>query len=314
MVNKKVVTTLCLALSISFVCTGCFKKKDTLQINENIKETNVSKVVQPKSVEKKYDLYSTTPYDLPLFSIVEISKLPASVKSTIDKILEEAQGFYFLRNEPDGVLIIMQNPIKQGDVYSRHDLQFAKIMPDGTVIYHSAGYSGIDGETNSDTTKDNSWIYDEKSEIKRPLKHIAYDEKGKIKFTEIWNYEEQEPVKYQMKDAKKRTVSILKEFQDTDTEYRREHVFYDTEGNTIMSFSVNYEGANISRLNFYNSHELIDSVSILSEYSDGLKTKELIYNDSYELVNTVLSEYTNDERKNIKLLDKDGNEICKISS
>lgn len=117
-----------------------------------------------------------------------------------------------------------------------------------------------------------------------------------------------------MKDSHKKVVSILKETQDNDANLRREHIFYDNEGKTTMSLTVNYDGANISRLTYYNSHDKIDSVSILSEYSEGNKVKELIYNEDYELINTAIAEYIDSTRKKIQVLDKDGNEILKISS
>ena len=52
----------------------------------------------------------------------------------------------------------------------------------------------------------------------------------------------------------------------------------------------------------------------MSEYQDGLKTKELIYNKDYKLVNTVTSDYIDGERKDIKIFDTEGNETDKISS
>ena len=32
------------------------------------------------------------------------------------------------------------------------------------------------------------WQYDKKSEAKLPLKHVKYDEKNKVLYTESWNY------------------------------------------------------------------------------------------------------------------------------
>ena len=117
-----------------------------------------------------------------------------------------------------------------------------------------------------------------------------------------------------MLDSNKKVVSILKEIQESESNYRKEHIFYDNEGNIKMSLTINYDGANISRLTFYNSHDSIDSMSIISEFENGLKTKELIYNENYQLINTVIAEYENDERKSIKILDSEQKEINKISS
>lgn len=318
MVNKKIVTALSFMFSIAFLSTGCIKKEIKSTDNTPPQVTKVyseKAVTKPKPVEKKYDLYSTTPYDLPLYSIVEISKLPQNIKETVDKILDLSQGFYLLRYDDTKVLIILQNPIINSETFSRHDLQFVEIFKDGTTKYHTAGYHGINGEISSKIVDtDNEWVFDDNSEVRKPLKHTSFDEKGKIKFIETWNYDDSEPIKYQMKDAHKKVLSILKESQDNDSNLRREHIFYDNDGKITMSLTVNYEGANISRLTFYNSHDSIDSMSILSEYTNGLKTKESIYNENYELINTVISDYIDGERKKIELFDKDGIGIRKISS
>ena len=81
-----------------------------------------------------------------------------------------------------------------------------------------------------------------------------------------------------------------------------------------MSLTVNYEAANISRLTFYNSHDLVDSMTIINEFTDGFKTKEMIYNEDYELVYIVKSNYEDGIRKEIILCDPTGAELEKISS
>lgn len=314
MVSKKIVTGLCVVIAVTLLCKGCLKKQPQ-QVVENNKPEVKQITPQPKPVEPKYDLYNSTPYDLPLISIAEISKLPLNIKKKIDEILETSQGFYYLKVYEDNVFIILQNPVFVGDVYNRHNLQFVELSMDGEVKYHSAGYLGKEGEILAEAkTKEDLWAYDESSEQLRPQKHIKYDEKGKVKYTEYWNYEENEPIKYQMKDAHKKVVSILKESQDNDSNLRREHLFYDNDGNITMSLTVNYDGANISRLTFYNSHDLIDSVSIISEFVDGIKVKEQVYNEDYKLLYTVVSENENGERKTIVVYDSEGNIVNKISS
>jgi hypothetical protein len=302
---------------VAFLCTGCqLKKEDSAQKNSLVAKPEVKKqVVQPRKEEKKYDLYSVTPYDLPLYSIMEISKLQPNVKSAVDKLLEDSQGFYLLRNDGDKVLVILQNPVQQCNTYSRHELQFVEINSEGKLTYHDAGYQGVAGETMQEFEQDSDcWLFDDSTELHRPIKHIVYDEKGKVKFIENWNYDENESVKYQMKDSHKNTISILKESQDNESNLRKEHIFYDNEGKITMSLTINYDGANISRVTFYNAHDLIDSMSIISEFHDGLKVKESIYNESYELMNTVISEYIDGQRTVIKLYDREENEISKISS
>ena len=315
---KNFLSFLSVVICISLICSGCLFKKNTESLDEKnaVQAATANKNAHSKKEEiKKIDLYSETPYEMPLLSVVEISKLPQVVKKVVDEILEQSQGFYYLRKSDDKVLIILQNPAKLADTYSRHDLQYAEIDMEGKVIYHSAGYCGVDGETdNAVKVKQDMWLFDETTEPFRPLKHTVYNEKGKIKFTEQWNYDEKEPVKYQMKNSSKKLVSLLKESQSNDSNYRKEHIFYDNDGNTIMSLTINYEGANISRFNYYNSHDLIDSAIVMTEYSEGLKIKEQIYNEDYQLEYTLTSEYIDGVRKNIKVFDVEGKQIYEIKN
>jgi uncharacterized protein YcfL len=308
-------------VSIAFLCSGCVTKKeiktqDLLSQDNSKPATKDVAINQPVKEKPKYNLYNSTLYDLPLFSILEISKLSKGVKAKIDEILELAQGFYLLRVVGDGnVFIILQNPINTFNTYQRHNLQFLEIDRDGTITPHNAGYSGIDGEIyNARTDAQDLWVFDETIEPFRPLKHVSYDEKGKVRYTELWDYNIDNPVKYQMLDSKKKLISILKESQDNDLNLRKEHVFYDNDGIVRMSLSINYEGANITRLNFYNSYDLIDGITILSEYTDGLKTKETIFDESFLHKFTVIADYNENERKAVKLYDVEGNILKSISN
>lgn len=91
MIGRKFLTILVISLGIVFMCSACGSKKVTeLQAQqENLPIKEVAKKVEtviPKTIEKKYDLYSATPYDLPLYSIAEIAKLSPNVKKSVDKI------------------------------------------------------------------------------------------------------------------------------------------------------------------------------------------------------------------------------------
>lgn len=323
MVAKKVVVGLSFVVLIlgAFLYFSAEKVATTISEEKSQQKTpqTQSQAIKPKEIEKKYDLYTTTPYELPLYSIVEISTLPIEIKKCIDNLLDKAQGFYFLTYDKENhkIIILLQNPISTENTYRRHDLQFAEIFFDGKNQYHSAGYNGIHGETENavqnSLKKDDYWKFDKTYEPYRPLKHTAYDEKGKVKFSEFWNYDEDSNIKYQMKDSKGNTISILKETFEGDTGYRKEHVFYDNEGNISMNITINYDGANISRFTYYNAKSN-NGLSIISEYTNGLKTKESIYNADYSLKNTVEAEYNDGIRKVIKIKDVDGNEIKKISS
>ena len=95
----KKIFNICLITSLLLMCTGCvLKKEKTSKVDIQDKSHNVVKNTQTvvKDVKQKYDLYSNAIYDLPLFSVVEISRIPLEVKQVVDKLLEEAQGFYYL--------------------------------------------------------------------------------------------------------------------------------------------------------------------------------------------------------------------------
>lgn len=321
MFNKKIAVGVTCSALVLAVVAGLFvfsnKKEEPVPVEEKlpVKEAakphpvkQVSKAVKP--APKKYDLYSSTPYDVPLISVVEISKLTDKAKKAVDEVLESSQGFYFLKfdKEKNKTFVILQNSIDENPLYIRHGLEFAEISEDGNKTFYKPESQVVDSDKDS-------WEFDNSVEPQRPLKHIVYDEEGKVKFTEVWNYSDKEPVKYEMKNAQNKVVSILKESSDNDSNYRKEHIFYDDEGNTKMSVTANYDGANLSRFTYYNSEDKDNSISIMSEYSqDGLKSKEYIYNTDYELTNTVTSEYENGERKNIRVIDSNGNELEEISS
>lgn len=318
MVAKKIVTGLFCSTLIAGAFFFCASEKQAILISkENEKQSNKPTVQTQikEEIKKSYDLYSSTPYDLPLISIYEISKLPQSIKKIVDETLEASQGFYMLKKVNDRVLILLQNPVLESNTYARHNLQYVEIYLDGRKEFHNAGYNGIDGEVfdNFDKGKD-AWVYDKNSEYNLPLKHIAKDEKGKVKFTEIWNYNENEPVKYLMKDAKGNAISIMKETLENESNLRKEHIFYDNDGNITISLTINYDGANISRFTYFNSHDMVDSLSIISEYEDSHKIKESIYNEKYELINTVKSAYKEDTRVELQIYDSENNEIAKLSS
>lgn len=320
MLNKNLLSGIVFIL-VTVVCTGCsFMKKEEPAVvsTENViqkEEIDKKKVEQPQTVSKpvaqqkiKTDLYSKTPYDLPLASVVEISKLPSQMKKTIDETLEEARGFYFVKYDKDleKAIILLQNPISETKTFARHSLEFAQVSKDGTKTLHSLDHTG------SIENENDVWTFDETVDYKRPLKHVAFDEAGNIVYVESWNYSENNPVKYEMKNSDNKILSILKETHDSDSNYRQEHIFYDNDGKTSLSISANYDGANLTRFTYYNKAEENDSMSIMSQYEDGVKTSETIYNKDYQIQNTLKSEYSDGVRKSITVLDKDSNEVEKL--
>ena len=318
MVTKNVFVGISVAILAAAGSLFFLLDKSLKETNLPEQKNNVQKVVVQPKVEKKYDLYNSTPYDLPFTSIVDISKLSENTKKEIDALLEQAQGFYYLKTDSDGnIFIILQNPTQDAGVFPRHNLEFVEITEAGKNIY-SPVYAGIEGETINAVAEANSkpdiWKFDKSTEPYRPIKHAAYDEKGKVSFTEYWNYSEKDDIKYTMKSPKGKVLSVLKETLDGDSNYRREHIFYNEEGNVELSISINYDGANISRFTYYDALKPEESVSIISEYYDGLKIKEQIYDTSYNLIKSFTAKYADNLRTEIQIEDKDGNIISKISS
>ena len=101
MVSKKFVVSFAILAGISVLSTGCLPKKEAVEELVQQKQTTPESVKQvsvlPKPVEKKFDLYSSMQNEIPLFSILEISKLSKSIKEAVDKLLESSQGFYLLK-------------------------------------------------------------------------------------------------------------------------------------------------------------------------------------------------------------------------
>lgn len=327
MVAKKIVVGIsCAALisAVSFVFL-LNPKEQTKTPKETIKKNVQQKAVmqQVKKTKNIADMYTSTVYDLPLFSIIEISTMPKALKEAVDKALEEAQGFYSLKYNKDEqkVFIILQNQLSITDSFPRHNLEFMELYlnsEDGKVLknMYSPAYLGQGNEsffaTYSVHGPEEAWEMDTKSPVTRPLKHTFFDQKGKVKHQEIWNYDESKEVKYQFKSGNKKVISILKEYKQGEVGLRKEHLFYDTEGNLMLSLSINYEGANITRVMYYDKHNLDESLSIITHYTDGLKTKEEIFGSDYKLINTVEAEYVDGERQKIKLLDVAGEIVTEI--
>lgn len=323
MANKRIIAgigVLCLIAG----AIGIFLIERPVKIessNDKPEEKQIVPVAKPVKIPQKAsikgDLYSDTPYYMPLLSVVEISELKPEVKKKVDEILENSQGFYFLKHDKKTgeTVILLQNPVKDNSNYIRHNLQTAIVADDGSVTYKNIGYSGEEGEIdNSVEQKTDSWEFDTSVEPYRPLKHTAYDNHKKVLYTEVWNYGETESIRYEMKDAKDKTISIIKETTDGNDNYRKEHIFYDSNGNTEKSLSANYEGADIKWFTYYDAKNPENNISIESVYNDGLKTEEKIYNQEYKLMNTLKADYSDGERTELTLFDGEGKEKESIKS
>ena len=153
MVAKKIVvgiSTAALISAVAFVYLLNPKKEDAISADIPAKSAQQKTVSQQVKENKNIaDMYNSTVYDLPLYSIVEISRMPKVLKEAVDKVLEEAQGFYLLKydKEEQKVFIILQNQLSLADAFPRHNLEFMELYlnaEDGKILknLYSPAYLG----------------------------------------------------------------------------------------------------------------------------------------------------------------------------
>ena len=255
------------------------------------------------SVIKKAHLYDEN-INLPFSTITELAFLPQNVQDEILKISEESNLYYLKRNN-DSVFLITSSGMDEK--ISRHDINFIELdfIGQKKVI-------PLNNNVQEEDDNGGEWQYDEETGL--PIKHIKYNSKGKVEYSETWNYSLDEPIKYEMKDAKGKTLSVKKETTENESDIRSEHLIYDEKGNIKVNISANYEGPEITRFTYFDADNLDDSITIMSEYKDGLKIKENVYSSDYKLKNTYNAEYKDGERVNIKVLDKTEHEVEEIVS
>lgn len=281
-------------------------EKKAEEIKQELPKVEPKRLPVPKEVKtspKRADLYNET--SLPLSAIFEISKLPADVQKIIKNTFDSANNIYMVKNTGKKVFVLSENPDD-----NRHGLDMTEI----NLADMSVKKSNLSSQDAGDTEHD-KWDYDINSDVKRPVKHAKFDTDGDLEYTEYWNYSDNEPIKYEMKDSNDKVVSIKKETIDNNTDMRLEHLFYDDDGNTKMNISVSYEGPEIKRFTYYNSENPDDSVSVFSEYENGVKIREKVYTSDYKLKNVYAVNYNdNGEKTDITLLDSENNEVDKILS
>lgn len=278
------------------------------------KKTSAQHAKPIETTAQKADLYSDAAYYTPFASIAELAEISAETKKKIDHLLEISSGCYFIKQNPEtkDIYIFLQNPVTDmSERYIRHNLQIAHIDGNGNVSYEDIGYSGEYGEISNAVTlnKNEEWVFDETIEPNRPMHHVAFDTKNQILYSESWNYDETEPLKYEMKNSAGKTISVMKEYTSGDSEYRQEHIFYDDNGNTVKSITISYDGADIVWFTYYDSNLPDNSITIESVYDNGIKTSEKIYNQAYQLVKSFTPGYTNGSLTSLKVYNSEGKEI-----
>ncbi len=252
---------------------------------------------QPKQElpSKKTDLYNTVDKNLPLSAIADLNTLPNEVQKTVKKLLDEScGGIYYLNSTKDKVVLVVDlTPEGEENAVKRHDFNFVEIsLADGTIL------SQNNLEQDSETDK---WKYDNDL----PILHKHYNEDKELVYTEIWNYSEDESIKYKKTDKDENVISIRKEVVENGTNLREEHIFYDNEGKMVKNVSFNYDGVDLTRFTYYNSDDTEDSAMLVSEFEDGVKKKETLYSSDYHVKNIYIPEYKDGQRSEIKIFDKD---------
>ncbi len=140
---------------------------------------------------------------------------------------------------------------------------------------------------------------------------MKYDAEGDLEFIETWNYDESNPVKYEMKDANDNVISMRKEELKDGTDLRVEHLVYDKNGNTKVNLTTSYEGADIKRFTYYNADKPQESGSLFCEYENGQRIKETVLNSELKVKNVYNVKYKDDIKESITVLDSDNKEVLK---
>lgn len=238
-------------------------------------------VVQPPV--KKTDL--TFDEKIPFSAISDLSVLPPSVRKTL--LSEEV---YYLHTTPDKAIVIKA---KDNNEIRRHNFDLIEIsLEDGNILNKSLE------ETDS---KYDKWKYDNDL----PMSHTRYNDDKEIVFTEVWNYSEDEPIKYKKTDKDGNVISVRKEVVENNVNLREDNLFYDSEGNMVKNISFNYDGTDLTRFTYYNSDTPDESAMLVSEFEDGVKKKETLYSTDYKVKNVYLPEYQDGQMSKLKVLDKD---------
>lgn len=272
------------------------KEEEQVQIVEEEKVAvpmQVKKVV-PKPVEpliKKVDLYNSIDKNLPLSAIADLASLPAPARKTIVELMDKSDnGIYFINSSSDKVVVLLD---EQDNAIKRHNFNFVEIsLDDGNILNSSV---------NDNDSKYDKWDYDNDL----PLSHTRYNDEKEIVYTELWNYSEDEPIKYKKSDKDGNVISIRKEVVENGVNLREENLFYDNEGNMVKNVSFNYDGMDLTRFTYYNSQTPDESAMVMSEFEDGVKKKETLYSTDYKVKNVYIPEYKDGQKSEIKILDKD---------
>ena len=246
------------------------------------------------------DLYTDTPSSvMPLSVISELPSLPDNVRKVVTDI-SKTNNIFMLQKKHDKLLVISDCPEN-----IRHGVAFTEIsLSNGHQIKTTLGYNDKMKDSQNDI-----WEYDH--ETNQPVRHTKYNSDGDMEFVEVWNYDDENPVKYEMKDSDGKVISMRKETLNDGTDLRVEHLIYDKDGNTKINVSATYDGEDIKRFTYYNADKINESGSVFSEYADGLKVKETVYTSDLKVKNTYTSDYKDGNREDIVKWNNKNQEVKK---
>ena len=275
-------------------------KKEPMQETLQNKKENI----QVDKTTLKADLFPNS-NEIPLSAIINFANISPESKNTVKQIIDSNNNIFFAKQRGDKLLLIVEN---QANI--RHGIDFVEIsLTNGHQTRSTLGYSDKIQDSDNDI-----WEYNKNSEFSTPTKHVKFDKNGTVEFIETWNYDPENPIKYEMKNAEGKTLSIRKETLSNDSDDMRvEHLIYDKDGVTKINVSATYEGADVKRFTYYNADSPSDGASIFSEYTDGNKTKEILYTSDLKLQNSYISKYKDGVRTGITVLDTNDKEIANYS-
>lgn len=306
---------LLIALAGAVLCAGCGNKEDSPAKKESLKtvvqqETPQKEVIRaPKVVAKKQpkkiNLYkSFEDRNVPLSAVVQISALPQNIREIINKQITDSE-VYYLGAVKDKV-IILKEALNEEDRFTRHDFEIVSVsIPDGKIQKETKFPSKMSNED----SKTEVWQYEVlEGDMVVPSTHTSLNEDGSVKTIENWFYGDDD-LKYKVTNGEGKTLSLRKTTKSKDGNWRDEHIFYTDDGQTALNVSFVYENNQIARLTYYDSTAPETSVTMVNEYDDAEKTKELLYTSDYKLKNIYTSDYNDGERSEIKVFDKSNNEL-----
>ena len=335
MMNKKYLIIALIACLLGFLAFNTLRTKDTPEVNtintENHNKQEKNNTIEPaiKTTEKQNkilkssvnsnvnkispdlsnsednfvknaNLYDNIPSSMmPLSAIGLISEVPENIQNKISQISNN-NSIYMVQRHKDKLFLVTDNPENL-----RHSIEFTEIsLTNGHQTNTTLGYNDKMQDSDNDI-----WEYDKNSHS--PLRHTKYNQNGDMEFVEVWNYDAENPIKYEMKDAEGHTISMRKETLENGTDLRVEHLVYDKEGNTKINVSATYDGQDIKRFTYYNADKPEEGGAIYSEYSDGQKTKETVYTPDLKVKNSYTSEYKDGTREEIIKWDNENKEVKK---